>query len=383
MTEIKNLKKTAKRILRAIKEKENIILYGDSDMDGVSSLIIVKETIENLGGMVTEVYFPQRENEGYGITETALNFLKKYCPALLITLDCGISNFNEIDLAKKFGFEVIVIDHHEILKKLPKASIIIDPKQKGDQYPFKLFSTAGLVFKLSQQLLGDQLSDALRKNFLELAALATIADMMPEDEENKIIIEEGLVSLAKTFRPGLQVLLAMPEIKNKVSIRQIAQEIISILNIVDPKGHLNATYLILSTSSLQEAREIALDLLAKRDEKYSKIKEITEIVKERLAKKLSEPLIFESDNNWPFAFLGSVASRICNEYQKPTFIISKKAAKSRGAVRMPKGFNSVKLMEKCSKCLISFGGHPLASGFEIANENLDELRSCLIKNLRK
>lgn len=379
--EIKNLKKTAERIKKAVSKKERIILYGDSDMDGVSSVIIAKEAIENLGGKIAEVYFPEREKEGYGITETALNFLKKHSPALLITFDCGISNFEEIDLAKKMGFEVMIIDHHEVLDRLPKASIVVDPKQKGDKYPFKFFATGGLSFKLAQELLGKKLTDSLKRNFLELAALATIADMMAEEADNKAIIEEGLVYLEQTFRPGLLVLLEMPEIKDEVSTRKIAQEIISILNIVDPKEHLNTTYLLLSASSKKEAGDMAAELLLKRDKKRSEVREITELVEDRLSKSPAESIVFERSTQWPVALLGAVASRICNRYQKPTFIISQKESESRGAVRTPQGVDAVALMKKCSKYLLTFGGHPPAAGFAIKNENLEKFKECLIKNL--
>ena len=129
-TEIKNLKKAANRILKAIKSKEKIILYGDADLDGITSVIILQETIKNLRGEVTSVYFPDRENEGYGINKTALNILKDIAPALLISLDLGIGNVEEVKLAKKLGFEVIIIDHHELLYEPPEASIIVDPKQE-------------------------------------------------------------------------------------------------------------------------------------------------------------------------------------------------------------------------------------------------------------
>ena len=129
-TEIKNLKKTTQRILKAVQNKEKIILYGDADMDGVASVILFQETLMNLGARVSEIYFPDREEEGYGLNEKALQYLKEKTPALLIILDCGISNFEEMKLANKMGFEIIIIDHHVVLEKLPEASIIINPKQE-------------------------------------------------------------------------------------------------------------------------------------------------------------------------------------------------------------------------------------------------------------
>ena len=205
--EIKNLDKVAERIKRAIRKREKIVLFGDADPDGISSVIILKESTKNLGGEVSTIYFPNREIEGYGLNEDALKFLQKEAPALLFLLDCGIGNFNEIEKAKEMNFEVIVIDHHEILGKLPKASIIVDPKQEGDNYPFKALATAGILYKLSEILLAKSASQALRESFLELVAIATLADMMPKEEDNKIFIEKGLRALENTFRPGLRVFL--------------------------------------------------------------------------------------------------------------------------------------------------------------------------------
>ena len=202
---IKNLRKAAQRILRAIKNEERIILYGDADLDGTTSVIILKESIQSLGGKVFAVYFPDREKEGYGITKTGLNFLRKYSPALLIALDCGIGNFKEIKLAKKLGFEVILIEHHEIIDKLPQASIVVDPKQKGDRYPFKGLASAGITFKLSELLFNKKMTTTLKRTFLELVALATIADMMPRQSENKVFIEEGLSTLNNSLRPGINI----------------------------------------------------------------------------------------------------------------------------------------------------------------------------------
>lgn len=379
--EIKNLKKAADRIIAAVKNKEKIILYGDADLDGVSSVIILKESIKNLGGDVVSVYFPDRENEGYGLNESALGFLKDFSPAVLLVLDCGISNFKEVKQAKRMGFEVVIIDHHEVLGKMPEAEIIVDPKQKGDKYPFKTLAAAGIVFKLSQVLLKDKFSDSLRKNFLEMATLATIADMMPETEENKIMIDEGIPLLKETFRPGLKAFFETDEVQNADSLRIAAQRIISVLNIVEPKDHLNATYLILTGGSANEAGVLINELSEKRGKKQKEVREITEQIEGWLSRKEKETIVFEGSYSWPLALLGSVASRICNKYQKPTLLFKKKEKESRGAVRVPAGQNGVEMMKKCSKYLTSYGGHPQAAGFYVKNENLEKFKQCLMENL--
>jgi single-stranded-DNA-specific exonuclease len=377
--EIKNLKKAAKKIKEAITKKKNIVLYGDSDLDGVCSVIIIQDVIKNLGGNISCVYFPNRETEGYGLNESALNYLERFSPGLLILFDCGTGNNKEIKMAVEKGFDVIVIDHHEILDKIPEKSIVVNPKQKGDKYPFKFFCTTGLSLKLSFEILGEKMSDLLRGNFLELAALATIADMMPEKEDNQVIIEEGLSYLEKTYRPGLAVFFEMPEITRDQGIKAFAQDIVSVLNIVEPKDHLNSTYILLSISSLDEAKLIAKDLIIKREQKKSEIKRIMAEVQESILRSPKDAIIFQASSTWPIPLLGSTASRICSLYNKPTFLISKKDKISRGTVRSPEGINSVKLLQKCSSCLLSFGGHPQAAGFTIDSQKIEEFKNCLIK----
>ncbi len=201
---IKNLEKAAERIKKAVQNNERIILYGDSDLDGISSVVILEEAIKSLGGKADSVFFPDRETDGYGINLKALDLLKDKAPALFITLDLGIGNSKEVEAANKMGFEVIVVDHHETLFGIPEAAIIVDPKQEADEYPFKGLANVGVTFNLCMELLGSGISENLKNSFLELAALGTIADMVPQVEQNQEIIEEGLRSLKNTFRPALK-----------------------------------------------------------------------------------------------------------------------------------------------------------------------------------
>jgi single-stranded-DNA-specific exonuclease len=378
--EIKNLKKVAQRILKAAKNKEKIILYGDADLDGAAAVIILADTIKNLGGKITATYFPDRELEGYGITEKGLNYLKKFSPALLISLDCGIGNFKEVVMAKKLGFEVIIIDHHQVLDKLPEASIIVDPKQKGDKYPFKGLAAAGIAFKLSELLLKNITTKNLRKNFLELTALATIADMMPREEENEVFIEEGLQSLENSFRPGIKVFFEMEAFKCFENLNQKVSKAISILNVRDVENNMPASFRLLTSPSLKESEVLVEKLLEKSDLRKEKIKEVLEIIEEKIFKK-SQTIIFEGSSEWESTLISPVASIICQRYQKPTFIFKKLERESLGTVRTPAGLDSVSLMKKCKKYLLTYGGHPLASGFRIKNENLEKFKECLVKNL--
>jgi len=380
MPEIKNLKKAAQRIIAAIKNGEKIVLYGDADLDGVSSVIILENTIRTLGGEVEALYFPDREIEGYGITEKGLAFLEKKAPALLVTMDCGIGNFKEIKMAKEMGFKVIVIDHHEILEKLPEAEIIVDPKQPQDRYPFKFLATVGIAFKLSRVLLGKKMTDSLRKNFLELVALATLADMMPQTSENRIMTNEGLSFLKSTWRPGLQALFELKPIK-MLDFNHRISKINSLLNIRDIENRMPAAFRILTASNKNKAKELAEKLYQKGLERKERIYKMLAEIEEKLVKKEAEQIIFEGDSSWEEALLGIGASTISQRHQKPTFLYKKLEKESQGGIRAPSGFNVVEMMKGCSKYLITFGGHPQAAGFRLKNENLDKFRNCLINRL--
>lgn len=392
--EIKNLKKAASRILKAIKNKEKIVLYGDADLDGAVAVIVLADTIKNLGGKITAIYFPDRELEGYGITEKGLNYLKtlnqKYGEGrtLLISLDCGIGNFKEVVMAKKLGFEVIIIDHHQILDKLPEASIVVDPKQKGDKYPFKELAAAGIVFKLSELLLKNIMTENLRKNFLELTALATIADMMPREEENKVFIEEGLKSLENSWRPGIKAFFEIEPFKSYDNLNRKVSKIISILNVRDVENSLPASFRLLTNPSSKESKVMVEKLLEKSELRKEKIKEITERIEEKISREANDTnlplsIIFMGSPEWEFTLISSAASIICQRHQKPTFIFKKLETESIGTVRTPTGIDSVSLMKKCSKYPLTYGGHPLASGFRIKNENLEKFKNCLIEQAKR
>ncbi|MCK4781893.1 DHH family phosphoesterase [Candidatus Parcubacteria bacterium] len=367
--QIKNLKKAANRIKKAVKNKEKIILYGDADPDGVCSVVILEETIKNLGGEVSACYFPDREKEGYGINENALNFLaEKYSPALFISLDLGIANFKEVEVAKKLGFEVIIVDHHTALDNIPlPKALVVNPKQKQDKYPFKELCAAGVTYKLSEVILGKNIGESLKNSFLELAAIATISDMMPQIKDNKDIVEQGLIALENTWRPGLQV------------FKGELQKTISTLNAAGIKNHINEAYILLTASSFKKAEKIAEKLIEKRKQKHLRTKEITEQTQIRIYEKIEKTIIFEGDSSWPLVLAGPVATRICREYKKPTFIFRIGKKQSQGAVRMPEGLDAVKAMASCHKLLETYGGHPPAAGFSLDNKNLEEFKECLIK----
>lgn len=372
---IKNIEKASERIKKAVANNERIILYGDSDLDGISSVVILEEAIKNLGGHIDCAFFPDRENDGYGINLKALDMLKDKVPAVLITLDLGIGNIKEVDIANKMGFEVIIIDHHESLEGKPSASIIVDPKQDDDKYPFKGLANVGVTYNLCLELIGKNISKSLKNSFLELAALGTISDMVPQVEQNQEIIEEGLRSLKNTFRPALRAFLDI--IGNGEVFEGSLPKIISALNAAESVKFKNESYFLLTSSSIIECKEIAESLLNKNKQKQTLVQNIVKEVERRISKKDDDNIIFEGDPSWKLTLAGSVASIICNKYNKPSFIFKKMDKESCGSVRNPKGTNSVDAMKSFDKFLMTYGGHANASGFRIKNENLDKFKDCL------
>lgn len=378
---IKNIEKASERIKKAVKNNEKIILYGDSDLDGISSVVILEEAIKNLGGLVDCVFFPDREKDGYGLNLNALEILKNKAPALLITLDLGIGNIKGVKVAKEYGFEVIIVDHHEPLESIPDADIIVDPKQKDDAYPFKGLANIGVTFILCQELLGKNMSQGLKNSFLEITALATIADMVPQVQENKYFIEEGLRSLKNTFRPGLKALLNI--IGEGEVFSGALLKFISALNAADSLGFENESYSLLTCHNDKECNNLAQGLLNQTQAKQHRIKEICTEIDKRISQKPDEPIIFEGDPSWRLTLAGAVASVVCNKYSKPAFIFRKESEESCGSVRNPEGTDSVSAMKTCSDFLITYGGHVLASGFRVKTKDLEKFKRKLIEYFSK
>ncbi len=379
MHKLKNIEKAAERIRQAVANNERIILYGDSDLDGISSVVILEEAIKSLGGHIDCAFFSDREKDGYGINPKALDMLKSKASALFITLDLGIGNIKEVEIANKMGFEVLIIDHHETLFGIPEASIIVDPKQPSDSYPFKGLANVGITYNLCLELLGEKISPSLNNSFCELAALGTIADMVPQTDQNQKIIECGLRSLKNTFRPALRAFL---DILGKGNVFDSPPaggllKVISALNAAESVDFKNESYVLLTNPDIEKCKQAVQTLLDKNFDKQMQIKNIVQEVERRMIQKPDSEVIFEGDPAWKLTLAGAAASIICNKYIKPAFIFKKMDKESCGSVRNPKGTNSVDAMKSCDKFLITYGGHAQASGFRLKNDHLKNFEECL------
>jgi len=383
MAEIRNLKKTAQRIERAIKNKEKILLFSDSDLDGVTSFIVLEETIKSLGGKIEDFYFFGRSlEEMHGFNKDALKYFEKSGPALLITLDCGITNFEEIETANKLGLETIIIDHHQVLNKLPNASIVVDPKQEKDKYPFKELAAVGIVCHLSRLLFKNKWDTEIKRSIMELTALGTLADMMKISDDNEVFIKQGVPSLINSHRPAFRALLDIID-KDKYSPNEVIRKIIGILNITGIKNHIPQSYSFLTCPDKSLCKKTIEKLCEQNKERRLRVKNIAEDIGEKIDEQWPVSVIFEGNKDYSLSIAGALSSRTCNRFKKPCFIFQKGDKISKGSVRTPKGVDSVKAMKHCSDLLVVFGGHAQASGFTIKNKNLEKFEQCLSKYFSK
>jgi len=229
--------------------------------------------------------------------------------------------------------------------------------------------------------LGDKLLGNLKKSFLELAALGTVADMMPRKEDNRLFIDDGLPLLKNSFRPGIKVFWKKEYFGKDFDLNQKVSKMISLLNIRDVKNRLPASYRLLVTSSLKESEAIVKNLLKKNEVRKKKIKKILILAEKQIGEK-DEKIIFEGGKDFETILISSVASILCRDYLRPVFLYKKMAKESMGTARATQKNNLVAMMKKCSDLLITFGGHPQAAGFRIENDKLDKFKECLIKNLK-
>ena len=391
-----------KRLEQAIKQEEKIAIFGDYDADGVCGSVILKTVLEELGADLSGgIFIPNRLKEGYGLNEEAIKKMAKKNVKLLITVDCGISDLADIELANSLGLEVIITDHHQPGHKLPRAKVIINPWQSKDKYPFKELSGTGVAFKLAQALIknNDKIKPGWEKWLLDLVALATVADCVPLLGENRTLVRYGLLVLAQTQRLGLQELMKIARLKPAYEAETLWTNLdtYSIGFVLAPR--LNAAGRI-------EHADLALDLLVTRDlanaramaqqiDDYNRQRQkITDGIVAEIEKRLKEkapdkeyPVIIECDKDWSPGVIGLVAGKISDRYHRPSIIFSSvnggESGCVRGSARSIPNFNIVAAIEECSDLLVEFGGHKGAAGLELKEENLEAFKEKFNKITRQ
>lgn len=379
------IKEALKRLQTAIDKKETVLVFGDYDADGVTSTTLLKKTLEKLG-LRAETYIPDRNKEGYGLNNAALDFVKKqYDPKLIITVDCGISNAEEIKYARKLGMDVIVTDHHSVPKKLPKDCILVNPKLPNQEYPFRELAGVGVVFKLCQALWEKFIPKEIGqlKWFLDLVAIGTIADCVPLVDENRIFAKFGLIVLQKTKRVGIQEIIKIARLnigeKNPPSAENVAFQIGPRLNAAGRMDHADITLDLLCEDDPVKARVAALELESKNSQRQKMTQAIYEEVKKTLGTEKKHKLIIRKGLNWPLGILGVVAGKIADEYYCPVFILRDGKNLIEGSGRSIEAFNLIEAVSRIDKSLEKYGGHSQAMGIKVKPEKLARFEKDLLE----
>ncbi len=395
---LKDLPKAIKRICRGRRSapptkqitQETIGIFGDYDADGITGTALLKEGLEKLGFENIITYLPDRIKEGYGLNQKALEKLKQKGVTLLLTVDCGVSNKEEIDWLNKQKIDTIIIDHHTPPKELPKAHAIINPKQKDCNYPFDQLVGVGLAFKFIQVLIKKQIADqkeqkSIERWLLDLAAIGTVADCAPLIGENRVLVKYGLIVLQKTKRIGLKKLLKVSGTKpNEITAETIGFRIAPRLNAAGRMDHANHSLELLLTKDEKEAKEITQTLEEKNRDRQEITSSITDEVRQIVkTSQKDRKLIFASNRNWPEGVVGLIAGRIKEEFHRPTLIMQKKGKKVTGSARSIPVLNIVEVVTKCGKYLDHFGGHSQAAGFSLPLKNLPQFEKAISSLVEK
>jgi len=392
---LKGMKKATERIGQAIEKHEKIFIYGDYDADGVCSTAIIYLTLKELGVKKPEIYIPDRDKEGHGLNKKSIKELSKSGAKLIITVDCASSDIEEVDFANSLGIDIVITDHHQLRDELPKAVSIINPFQKGDQYPFKGLAGAVVAYKLACALLPKQ--TPLKKWLLDLAAIATVVDMMPIVGENRTLVKYGLGVLAQTERLGLAELMKTAKISPKV-IKPSSNGEVPVTNlnsytlafILGPRlnaagrmDHANNAFHLLIADDQKKAEVLAKQLNSNNSARQSLTDKIVKEAVARLDKQFSQnkdpKLIFEGSQNWPVGLLGLVAGKISDRYRRPTVIYQEKEDIICASCRGIPQFNLIGMIEESAEYLDDFGGHKEAAGFRMKKKNLNKVRNAFIK----
>lgn len=373
-----DMDKAVRRINQALEGEEKIVVYGDYDVDGVTSTALLIEVLGNLGGKV-EHYIPSRFAEGYGLNNGAITSIAESGAKLLVTVDCGIRDAKMIEHASRLGLDVIVTDHHAPGSELPQAIAIVNAKQRGDAYPFKDLAGVGLAYKLAQALV-TTVEEVSCEGVLDLVALGTVADVSRLRGENRRLVGLGLERLNDTIRPGLQELVKIAgQTLGRLSAASIGFMLGPRLNAAGRLGSAESALRLITTTEQSEAEKLASEL----DAINRKRQELTATTVERaieIAMGADETpmLIFAADETFSEGVAGLAAARLTDKYYRPSFVANRGEEIARGSARSIAGFNLADALDKCADLLIRYGGHPMAGGFTLKASRLDEFRNKLI-----
>jgi single-stranded-DNA-specific exonuclease len=365
------MRAAVERIAQAIRNQELIRIYGDYDADGVSSTALMVHLLRGLGARF-DTYIPHRVREGYGLNRNAIDLAKDQGVSLLITVDTGISACDEIAYVSELGMEVIVTDHHEPPECLPDAFAVINPKKPDCPYPFKQLAGVGVALKLAHALLG-----RLPEELLEIAAIGTVADLMPLVDENRLIVKLGLARMQDSAYVGIKALLGVSGVERKeVTATHIGFSIAPRINASGRLESADDAVKLLITTDVQEAEQIAWELDALNKERQRIVEEITKealVLAEEQCAQGMDKVIVVSKEDWNVGVIGIVASKIVDAFYRPVIVLSIDPLKgmAKGSARSIAGFDMYKALTACKEWMDHYGGHHSAAGMTLDRQYLD------------
>ncbi len=373
---MKDMDKAVERIKSAVTAGEKICIYGDYDCDGITATTILYSYLESVFANVM-YYIPDRNAEGYGMNTGAVEKLKNEGVQLIVTVDNGISAINEIDYANSLGIDVVVTDHHKTQDILPKAVAVVNPHRADDTSPYEDLCGAGIALKLAMAMEGEQFS--IMENYGEIAAIGTVADLVPLTGENRTIVKAGLENIGNTERVGLSSLIEIAGI-DTVNAGNIGFRIAPRINAA---GRLGTTYdalKVFMTEDYDEAQQkakILNELNAQRQSiELDIFNEICDYIKINPEYSYDRVIVVSSEN-WNAGVIGIVSSRVTELFGKPSIVISESGEICKGSGRSVLGFSIVDAVFACSEYLEKYGGHPMAMGFSIKKENIEPFRKAI------
>lgn len=372
------------RIIKAMKNKEKIVIYGDYDVDGITSISVLKQFLEDRG-MEVGYHIPNRLDEGYGLNKDAIDEIYKAGYRLMITVDCGISGIEEVEYANSLGIETIVTDHHEPLDELPNAIAVIDAKIKTNKYPCNQLAGVGVVFKLTQALgIKLNLEEKEYLKYLDLVCIGTISDIVPLVDENRVIAKLGLKLVEQTRNIGLKTLLDSIGYK-EINSMSVSFGIAPRINACGRMGYADEALKLFLTKDKSEAVELTNKL-----NDYNKTRQDIEktIFDEALSKikenKLDEEsAIVVSGDNWHHGVIGIVSSKITDMYFKPSILICFEGTDGKGSGRSIPGFDLHKALCETSNYLTKYGGHAMAVGLSLEKEKFKQFKEVFLEYVDK
>ena len=364
-----------KRIIKAIENKEKVIIYGDYDVDGITSVTVLKSFLEERGINVAE-YIPNRLEEGYGLNKKAVKQISEQEHKLMITVDCGISAIEEVEYANSLGIETIITDHHEPGSELPKALAVIDAKRKDNTYPFRNLAGVGVVFKLIQAIsmkLGLEEKEYLK--YLDIVCIGTISDIVPLVDENRVIVKLGLKLVEQTKNLGLKAILESTGY-SKIDSTTISFGVAPRINACGRMGHQEEALKLFLSKNSNEVVELTQKL-----NEYNRIRQETEKNIYNEAIKQIEQIDLDKQNtiilmgkNWHHGVIGIVSSKITELYFKPSILLCEEGEDGKGSGRSIPGFDLYEALTECKELLEKFGGHSMAVGINVKKENFEKFK---------